>query len=526
MKNETGPVIPMLDSQSNVVKASMTSNAFPHETQEREQQAEFEFSVTWVSVFPASAAAKRGDLVPRPRVPTLVASSKSTWPAEDWRNFLAPAAEAERILTASNAPRPPHAPAVEETSIAKPGWEQLPSFARPEAESKPKVSWEMVVPKMVRSEPKFKAALPDAQETPASPETRKSTPVRNPLWYSLPIIAGTIFISLLLHRWMPASKPTAPALTAAPLKLNAEVQPNGLVDIKWNAGSAVVTRAQQGRLIINEQDQQPRILPLGREQLKSGHLQFQPLGSRVGYQLEVTDDSGTTTKESVLTQSSSVPVAPPAREPVAVASGSGPTAKIPSANKVKAASTDEEKTEPSQITRSLVPQKSPEPAASVPPPSAPAPPPQSSPSAAQTTVADQTSVVSKQPELPLTRASAELPTRVPEPAPQTTIPAAKAAPQAAPVVVGGNVQMAKLIKKVLPAYPLGARSASVEGTVEFTAMIAKDGTIRSLKLLKGPPLLVKAAQEAVQKWVYQPTLLNGQPVEVVTQIDVNFKLQR
>jgi protein TonB len=60
--------------------------------------------------------------------------------------------------------------------------------------------------------------------------------------------------------------------------------------------------------------------------------------------------------------------------------------------------------------------------------------------------------------------------------------------------------------------------------VEFEAVIGRDGTIEDLKVLRGHPLLVKAALEAVRQWRYQPTLLNGEPIEVVTEITVNFKL--
>jgi len=61
--------------------------------------------------------------------------------------------------------------------------------------------------------------------------------------------------------------------------------------------------------------------------------------------------------------------------------------------------------------------------------------------------------------------------------------------------------------------------------VEFEAVIGKDGTIEELKVLRGHPLLVKAALDAVRRWRYQPTLLNGEPIEVVTEITVNFKLE-
>ena len=64
------------------------------------------------------------------------------------------------------------------------------------------------------------------------------------------------------------------------------------------------------------------------------------------------------------------------------------------------------------------------------------------------------------------------------------------------------------------------------GVVKLGAIISKDGTIQHLEVISGHPLLVPAALEAVKQWVYQPTLLNGEPVEVQTQIDVNFTLSQ
>ena len=81
-----------------------------------------------------------------------------------------------------------------------------------------------------------------------------------------------------------------------------------------------------------------------------------------------------------------------------------------------------------------------------------------------------------------------------------------------------------MIKKVQPQYPPLAKSARVQGTVEFTAVISKEGKIENLKLVRGHPLLVNAAKEAVLQWRYKPTMLNGEPVEVVTDIIVNFTL--
>jgi periplasmic protein TonB len=93
-----------------------------------------------------------------------------------------------------------------------------------------------------------------------------------------------------------------------------------------------------------------------------------------------------------------------------------------------------------------------------------------------------------------------------------------------PLPVGGQVQAAKLIFGPVPEYPPLARAARIQGIVHLQAVISADGTIQHLTLIAGHPLLVDAAMQAVARWRYRPTLLNGEPVEVVTDIVVNFTL--
>jgi protein TonB len=114
-------------------------------------------------------------------------------------------------------------------------------------------------------------------------------------------------------------------------------------------------------------------------------------------------------------------------------------------------------------------------------------------------------------------------------APPPPPPAVKEAPKPVTpkrITVGGNVQQAMLISQPKPIYPPLAKQARISGTVRFTAIIGRDGTIQNLQLISGHPLLVQSATEAVKQWRYKPTLLNGEPVEVVTQIDVNFTLNQ
>ena len=86
------------------------------------------------------------------------------------------------------------------------------------------------------------------------------------------------------------------------------------------------------------------------------------------------------------------------------------------------------------------------------------------------------------------------------------------------------MQQAKLVRQPLPVYPPLARQTRVSGVVRLIGTIGRDGTIQQLRVISGHPLLVRSALDAVSQWIYRPTLLNGQPVEVIAPIDVHFKL--
>jgi hypothetical protein len=90
--------------------------------------------------------------------------------------------------------------------------------------------------------------------------------------------------------------------------------------------------------------------------------------------------------------------------------------------------------------------------------------------------------------------------------------------------VGGDAQATKLIKRVEPAYSPLVHPVRIQGVVRFNATIGTDGHVRDLQVISGHPLPIRAAKEAVQQWVYRPTLVNGKPVEVSTEIDFPFNL--
>jgi periplasmic protein TonB len=104
------------------------------------------------------------------------------------------------------------------------------------------------------------------------------------------------------------------------------------------------------------------------------------------------------------------------------------------------------------------------------------------------------------------------------------------APTAVPKVAVQRVRVSQgvtaglVIHKIQPAYPPLARTARVQGSVVLAAVIGKDGNIQNLHVISGHPLLTQAALDAVKQWKYKPYILNGEPVEVDTQVTVNFTL--
>ena len=81
-----------------------------------------------------------------------------------------------------------------------------------------------------------------------------------------------------------------------------------------------------------------------------------------------------------------------------------------------------------------------------------------------------------------------------------------------------------LLSQTPPVYPPEAMQAGISGVVSLAVVIGKDGKVYNIQVQGGPPQLVLAAIQSVKQWVYRPTFLNGDPVEVATMVDVNFTL--
>jgi TonB family protein len=105
----------------------------------------------------------------------------------------------------------------------------------------------------------------------------------------------------------------------------------------------------------------------------------------------------------------------------------------------------------------------------------------------------------------------------------TDAPAANIAPPTR-IKVSHTVQAASIVHYVLPDYPETAKAAHIVGTVVLHAIVAKDGSIQSVEYVSGPKVLQTASMNAVKQWRYRPTLLDGQPVEVDTTIEVMFAM--
>ena len=282
----------------------------------------------------------------------------------------------------------------------------------------------------------------------------------------------------------------------SPLQVRVEPLGNGLIDVRWNPQSASIAQARDGRLVITEHNQQPQTLALEAEQLKTGHLTYQSAAESVEFDLEVVDRSGAIVKESILALQSPISSPQPTRTPQQTQSGNTATPNIQNAANLPVIAEVPQLSQPK--IRTFIP-------------------PTAQHNSKQRALIDAPPTLTSGPVLP---------PAVGLPAPPAVIlpPPKQDGPMERQVQVESNIEAANLIKKVIPIYPQIAKSARIQGTVRFTAHIGKDGRILNLKFTSGPPVLVDSASTAVKQWVYRPTLLNGMPVEVITQIDVNFTL--
>ena len=340
------------------------------------------------------------------------------------------------------------------------------------------------------------------------------------------------------------------AADSAALALRAERNAGQLV-LTWNREASQVKTAQRASLLIQDGDRKDDVeLDLGI--LRSGSLGYTPVSNDVSFRLAVTDKQGKTISESFRViagrPSPAAPLGQPApSKPESTSTDAKPRTERAAPPPVQAP----QAASPPTDTQAAAPTPG---GGAEPPPAATgeAKPPAPAPAKGES-LAARLSAPTNLPEPPRIEsqpgASAARPIETPVAAPPATQPA-KPGPQqtaqpdgqqpatpvpgpavstpapAEPLRVGGNVQQAKLLRQVTPAYPVLARQARISGVVQVEATVGRDGKVLKAAALNGPPLLRQAAVDAVRQWTYQPTTLNGQPVEVVTQVNVTFNLQR
>lgn len=328
-----------------------------------------------------------------------------------------------------------------------------------------------------------------AAEAPAKPKRLS--------WIWIAVAAGLVVIALaaVMFRnvWAPGQPAPAP-LNA--LQLAVESEDNGLISLRWNGQSVPVAQARDGRLSILENQKTPRTVALSAAQLGAGHLFYESSSDRVEFQLDVVEKSGAVVHESAMA----------ARKPAPTVSASA-APQTPAAQNPAGQPPVVETPKPVQ----------PAPRAFTPPP---APVARDRAGEGRVILMEPAPAIAGGPAVSSV-ANIILPPQAaapPQSAPATSRPAAQR------IQVGGRLQSALLLRKVDPTYPPLARQMRIQGLVRFQAIIGKEGEVKDLRFVSGPRVLQQAATEAVKRWVYRPTLLDGRPVEVSTQIDLNFSL--
>jgi protein TonB len=307
----------------------------------------------------------------------------------------------------------------------------------------------------------------------------------------------------------------------------------GQLLLTWNRNASAIQTASRATLTINDGDhREDADLDLGL--LRSGNVVYTPITNDVSFRLEVTDvQGGKSVSESMRVLAGRPSPAPVDPQTTAAAQPAAQTPQKLTAVPAPEATPQAKPVE--QASHTPAPVAQPPKAEVTATPVVTAEPPKPESLAARLSAPPS---ISEPPSLQGANAlggGVAIPSAITAAAPPPTAPAqsapqqaarqaASAAPdstQAAPKV-GGMVQDARLIKREMPVYPGLARNARVSGTVRVEATIGPDGKVRSARALQGPPLLRQAAADAVKKWLYQPAMLNGQPTESTTQIDLLF----
>ena len=338
-----------------------------------------------------------------------------------------------------------------------------------------------------------------------------------------------LLVALFLYPGFLRHKPSV-AVTkqdSSALALHVERTGNEL-KLTWNNDSDAIRNATHAVLAISDGDQRENV-DMDLTLLHNGSISYFPVTSDVAFQMEVTGKSGSRiASESVRvlqTRPSPMPDAgqtsagagtpnnPAQTKPNTPANGKpGDSASLPTAADNSAASEAAAPVTPVRPLKQFHAENLSQrlhPTTSAEIPDAP------SVGRAESTPSGGLSGLNL---------GSSAPPMPPPPAPVAAAPKNNPpAPEKKALQTGGQIQEAVLIRKKLPEYPKLARETGAKGSVELTATIGPDGHVKSVKVVRGHPMLVKAASDAVMQWLYKPTMLNGVPVETTTQVVVNFQ---
>lgn len=360
---------------------------------------------------------------------------------------------------------------------------------------------------MERTEP----ALPAEIEQPVQPPVRR--------WGLIGAVAAVLTLGAAVFVFLPgpwhSGSGRIPQSSAAVDSLNLRVERSGAdLMLTWNRDAAAIQTATRAVLSISDGGRQEGY-EMDLSQLRNGSIVYAPVTTDVSFRLDVTARD-----QKIIT--ATVRMLRTRPSPMPTDSQEGATAKaLPTpAHGSGAEETAPTETTDAEITRPVMA-------------AAPVKPFDASSLAARLHPArtaeqpDAPAMGGGVPVTPRVITDASLPfasTPVLAPPPSAAAPAASTGGAAKTETrgIGGRIQPAELIARREPEYPAMARQMGAKGVVELIAMIGTDGHVKEVRAVKGQPLLVKAATEAVMQWVYRPTLLNGVPVPNESRITLNF----
>jgi TonB family protein len=468
---------------------------------------------------PSTPSPATGKSAPTPPPKSAAATVKT--PPPPAKPATAPAPTKPASAAKSEAPKTePQKPSPSKQEAAK---------AEPAKVETPKVD----PPKSAAPKP-----APASDAVAAGPKVASKVPMLTGLLAAAILAFVLLFVYPgFLHRSQHAALPNT--VDSSPLTLHVEHTGTDLL-LTWNRDAAAIRNASHATLTINDGERHENY-DMDLSQLRTGSIVYSPLGGDVSFQMEVVgkDNSKIVTDPLRLLRTRPSPMPGDGQDSKNAKNNTpaqpAPNAQSPQSSAADTKQSDASAEEPKQqgnapvkpfdassLSGRLRPARAteladaPTPAAGglVAPkvntdgslpfaslPSAPVPPPVAAPSASTSP------------------APAPARTTAPPPAPAATKSNSASSS-------GGQIQAAQLISRKEPEYPLLARQMGAKGTVELIATIGTDGSVKAVKVVKGHPLLVKAAEDAVMQWKYRPTLLNGAPVQNDTRITLNFVAQQ